>query len=151
VTPGLHETIHGIARVIAEQPIELLKHVGPTLEALRGRHRLMLVTKGNVAEQTGKVERSGLKPFFESVEVVAEKNAASYREIVARYGLEPGTTWMVGNSPKSDINPAIEAGLNAVYIPHAETWILERAELCTATPPQRLLTLERFGLLSEMF
>jgi putative hydrolase of the HAD superfamily len=151
VTPGLHETIHGIARVIAEQPIELLKHVGPTLEALRERHRLMLVTKGDVAEQTGKVERSGLKPYFEAVEVVAEKNAASYREIVARYGLEPGTTWMVGNSPKSDINPAIEAGLNAVYIPHAETWILERAELCAATPPQRLLRLERFGLLSEVF
>jgi putative hydrolase of the HAD superfamily len=58
---------------------------------------------------------------------------------------------MVGNSPKSDINPAIAAGLNAVFIPHADTWILEHAELCTAPPPQRLLTLERFGLLSETF
>jgi putative hydrolase of the HAD superfamily len=58
---------------------------------------------------------------------------------------------MVGNSPKSDINPAIAAGLNAVFIPHAETWILERAELCTAMPPQRLLRLERFQLLSEVF
>jgi putative hydrolase of the HAD superfamily len=151
LTPALHETIHGIARAIAEQPIELLKHVSPTLDALRSRHRLLLVTKGDVAEQTGKVERSGLKPYFEAVEVVAEKNAESYHEIVARYGLERSTTWMVGNSPKSDINPAIAAGLNAVFIPHADTWILEHAELCVAPEPQRLLTLERFQLLSEVF
>jgi putative hydrolase of the HAD superfamily len=58
---------------------------------------------------------------------------------------------MVGNSPKSDINPAITAGLNAVFIPHADTWILENAELCSAPEPQKLLTLERFQLLSELF
>ncbi len=151
LTPALHETIHGIAQTIAEQPIELLKHVGPTLKELRGRHRLLMVTKGNMAEQTGKVERSGLKPYFEAVEVVREKNAECYHAIVEKYGLEQRTTWMVGNSPKSDINPAIAAGLNAVFIPHADTWILEHAELCVASPPQRLLTLERFGLLSEVF
>jgi putative hydrolase of the HAD superfamily len=151
LTPALHEAIHGIAAAIAEQPIELLKHVGPTLDALRSRHRLLLVTKGNVAEQTGKVERSGLKPYFEAVEVVAEKNAESYHAIVGKYGLERSTTWMVGNSPKSDINPAIAAGLNAVFIPHADTWILEHAELCIAPEPQKLLTLERFQLLSEVF
>ena len=151
LTPALREAIHGIAHAIAEQPIELLKHVSPTLEALRRRHRMLLVTKGNVAEQTGKVERSGLQPYFEAVEVVAEKNAQSYRAIVEKFGLEPGTTWMVGNSPKSDINPAIEAGLNAVFIPHADTWILEHAELCTAPEPQQLLVLERFALLSEVF
>ncbi len=151
LTPALHETIHGIAQAIAEQPIELLKHVSPTLDALRGRHRLLMVTKGDVAEQTGKAERSGLKPYFEAVEVLAEKNAESYHAIVDRYGLERSTTWMVGNSPKSDINPAIAAGLNAVFIPHADTWILEHAELCIAPEPQRLLTLERFQLLSEVF
>lgn len=151
LTPALHETIHGFAEAIAEQPIELLKHVGPTLEELRSRHRLLLVTKGNMVEQTGKVERSGLKPYFEAVEVVPEKNAESYHAIVEKYALERSTTWMVGNSPKSDINPAIAAGLNAVFIPHADTWILEHAELCEAPRPQRLLTLERFGMLSETF
>jgi putative hydrolase of the HAD superfamily len=85
------------------------------------------------------------------VEVVAEKNAESYHAIVERYALQRSTTWMIGNSPKSDINPAIAAGLNAVFIPHAETWILERAELCSAPPQQQLLTLERFQLLSEFF
>jgi putative hydrolase of the HAD superfamily len=151
ITPALREAIHGIARTIAEQPIELLKHVGPTLRELRHRHRLLLVTKGNVAEQTGKVERSGLKDFFEAVEVVPEKNRESYEGIVARYALKHTTTWMVGNSPKSDINPAIAAGLNAVFIPHADTWVLEHAELCTAPPTQKLLTVERFGLLTEFF
>jgi putative hydrolase of the HAD superfamily len=151
LTPALHETIHGFARTIAEQPIELLKHVSPTLDELRGRHRLLLVTKGNFVEQSGKVDRSGLKPYFEGVEVVPEKNAACYHAIVEKYDLEPSTTWMVGNSPKSDINPAIEAGLNAVFIPHADTWILEHAELCTPPAGQRLLTLDRFQLLSEFF
>jgi putative hydrolase of the HAD superfamily len=112
---------------------------------------LLLVTKGNMSEQSDKVERSGLKPYFEAVEVVPEKNADNYHTIVEKYGLERSTTWMVGNSPKSDINPAIAAGLNAVFIPHADTWILEHAELCTAPPPQKLLTLERFQLLGETF
>jgi len=151
LTPALHETVHGIALAIAEQPIELLKHVGPTLDSLRQRHRLLLVTKGNVLEQTGKVERSGLKPYFEAVEVVAEKNAECYHAIVDKYGLERSKTWMVGNSPRSDINPAIAAGLNAVFIPHADTWILEHAELSTAPEPQKLLMLEKFGQLSEWF
>ena len=151
LTPAQHETIHGFARTIAEQPIELLKHVSPTLQALRSRHRLLLVTKGNPVEQMGKVERSGLAPFFEAVEVVPEKNAECYCAIVEKFSLERSTTWMVGNSPKSDINPAIEAGLNAVFIPHAETWVLEHAELCTAPEPQRLLTLEGFSLLTEVF
>lgn len=151
LTPALHETIHGFAQTIAGQPIELLKHVSPTLDELRGRHRLLLVTKGNFVEQSGKVERSGLKPYFEGVEVVPEKNAACYHAIVEKYELDAGSTWMVGNSPKSDINPAIEAGLNAVFIPHADTWILEHAELCTPPSTQKLLTLERFQLLSEIF
>jgi putative hydrolase of the HAD superfamily len=151
LTPALHETIHGIAQTIAEQPIQLLKHVGPTLAALHARHRLLLVTKGDVKEQTRKVENSGLKPYFEAVEVVPEKNAECYRGIVEKYRLEQKTTWMVGNSPRSDINPAIAAGLNAVFIPHADTWVLEHEELCAAPEPQKLVTLERFHLLREMF
>jgi putative hydrolase of the HAD superfamily len=99
----------------------------------------------------GKVERSGLAPYFDAVEVVAEKNAESYHAIVEKFRLERSTTWMVGNSPKSDINPAIEAGLNAVFIPHADTWILEHAELHTAPEPQQLLTLEQFAMLAEVF
>jgi len=151
LTPALHETIHGFAQAIAEQPIELLRHVSPTLDQLHGRHRLLLGTKGDIQEQSGKVERSGLQPYFEAVEVVREKDYETYLGIVEKYRLEPDTTWMVGNSPKSDINPAIAAGLNAVFIPHAGTWILEHAELSVAPPPQKPLTPERLQLLSNVF
>ncbi|MGA2991973.1 MAG: HAD family hydrolase, partial [Candidatus Korobacteraceae bacterium] len=106
LTPGLHDTICGFAHAIAEQPLELIADVEPTLRYLQPRHRLMLMTKGNALEQLGKIERSGLRPYFNAVEIVAEKDLSTYIGIVEKYGLRRDTTWMVGNSPKSDINPA---------------------------------------------
>ena len=151
ITPALHETIHGIARTIAEQPIELMPGIAETLEYLSSRHALFLVTKGDHLEQSGKVERSGLKHHFRGIEIVAEKNAAAYRELVARHQFAQGSTWMVGNSPKSDINPALAAGLNAVFVPHDQTWILEHEELCQPASPRRLLVLESFSKLRAHF
>jgi putative hydrolase of the HAD superfamily len=109
------------------------------------------MTKGAIAEQSGKVERSGLREHFSAVEIVAEKNAATYREVVSQYALPPDSTWMIGNSPKSDINPALAAGLNAVFVPHGDTWILEHEELVTAEAPSRLLVVETFANLREHF
>lgn len=151
LTPALHETIHGFARAIAEQPAQILPRVPETLQALAQRHRLILVTKGDYKEQSGKVERSGLKHYFSTVEIVAEKHVPVYRAIVARHKLSAEHTWMVGNSPKSDINPALGAGINAVFVPHDETWVLEHEELDAAEPPQRLLVLRKFADLSEHF
>ena len=68
-----------------------------------------------------------------------------------KYRLASGSTWMVGNSPKSDINPALAAGLNAVFVPHGDTWILEHEELNAAPPSQRLLIVGRFAELREHF
>jgi len=152
LTPALHETIHGFAHAIAENPVEIIAGVAETLAYLAGRHHLIMVTKGNLVEQTGKVERSGLKPHFAAVEVVAEKDAAVYHELAGKYGFARETTWMVGNSPKSDVNPALAAGLNAVFVPHDQTWVLEHEEL--AQPGDgggRLLVLERFAQLREHF
>ena len=98
--------ILGFARSIAEQEIELLPGVAETLAELAARHRLILMTKGNHAEQADKVSRSGLAGYFSAVEIAAEKDPAAYREVLARHGLAPRTSWMIGNSPKSDINPA---------------------------------------------
>lgn len=151
LTPALHETIHGFARTIAEQPLQLLPHVSETLAYLQERHRLILMTKGDLREQSGKVERSGIKHHFSAVEVVAEKDPAVYRAVVAKHNLNAGSTWMIGNSPKSDINPALRAGINAIFIPHDDTWILEHEELEAAQSPQQLLTLENFGELAENF
>jgi putative hydrolase of the HAD superfamily len=151
ITPALHETIHGFARTIAEQPVKMLPRVGETLEYLRGRHRLILVTKGNFPEQSGKVERSGVKHFFQKVEIVPEKNASTYENLTKQHGLTRERTWMIGNSPKSDINPALAAGLNSVFVPHDETWVLEHEELAEAKPPARLLVLTSFQELAEHF
>ncbi len=151
ITPALHRTIHGFAHTIAEQPMEIIDGVLDTLAYLQPRHRLLLVTKGNVNEQTGKIARSGLRAFFQAVEVLSEKDTLTYRALIQSHQLPPQSTWMVGNSPKSDINPALEAGLHAVFVPHADTWVLEHEELAEACPPQRLLRVERFADLAAHF
>ena len=151
VTPELHAQIHALAHTIADQPLEHLPDVPETLQYLKDRHRLILMTKGAFVEQKGKVERSGLKEYFAAVEIVTEKDHSSYRRVVEKYALEPEATWMVGNSPKSDINPALAAGLHAVFVPHGDTWILEHEELNAPPPQQKLLIVGRFAELRDHF
>jgi putative hydrolase of the HAD superfamily len=151
VTSELHESIRGIAYRIADHPMEFLPEVPETLADLSQRHRLFMVTKGNITEQLSKVERSGLKEYFTAIEVVAEKDVAAYRKVVEKYGLIREFTWMIGNSPKSDINPALEAGLHAVFVPHDNTWMLERDELRNHAADGRLLQVESFGRLRDCF
>ena len=151
LTPALHETIRGFANTISEHPIEILREVPETLQYLSHRHSLILMTKGALAEQSGKIERSGLKDYFAAVEIVAEKDEAIYRSVASKHRLSGESTWMVGNSPKSDINPALAAGLNAVFVPHDNTWVLEHDELASAPPPSRLLVVKAFAELREHF
>lgn len=151
LTPALHETISGFAHTIADQPIEILPDVPHTLQYLAERHHLILMTKGAMVEQAGKVERSGLKEYFSAIEIVSEKETSTYRAMAAKYDLSADSTWMVGNSPKSDINPALAAGLNAVFVPHGQTWILEHDDVANPEPPSRLLIVERFSDLSRHF
>src|SRR6185437_2500581 len=118
--------IHRFAHRIAEHPVEIIAGVPETLQHLQQRrHHLILMTKGAPAEQASKVERSGLKDYFAAVEVVAEKNPAAYHAVAEKYALDQDVTWMIGNSPRSDVNPALEAGLHAIFVPHDMTWILE--------------------------
>ena len=151
VTPELHAQIHSFAHTVAEHPVEILPEVPETLRHLAERHRLIMMTKGAIAEQTAKVERSGLKEYFAAIEIVAEKDAAAYALVVEKYGLAHDSTWMIGNSPRSDINPALAAGLHAVFVPHGDTWILEHDEVNAAQPPQQLLIVGRFAELREHF
>ena len=151
VTPELHAQIHAFAHTVADHPVEFLPEVPETLRYLSQRHRLILMTKGAIAEQTGKVERSGLQKYFTAVEIVAEKDVAAYTAVVGKHDLRSDSTWMVGNSPRSDINPALAAGLHAVFIPHGDTWILEHDEVNQAVPPQQLLIVGSFPELREHF
>jgi putative hydrolase of the HAD superfamily len=151
LTAEHREQITSFARAIAEQEIELMPGVAETLAELATRHRLILMTKGDQAEQADKVTRSGLAPFFSAVEIVAEKDPATYREVMQRHELTPHSSWMIGNSPKSDINPALAAGLHAVHLFHPDTWVLEHAELDAAPEGQQLIELDAFQKLSQIF
>ena len=145
------EQIRSFAQSIAEHEIELLPGVAELLPELASRHRLILMTKGSQAEQADKLVRSRLAEHFTGVEIVAEKNPAAYAEVVAKYACAPHSTWMIGNSPKSDINPALAAGLNAVFIFHKDTWVLEHAEISAAPKGQTLLEVESFVKLADFF
>ncbi len=145
------ERIRGFARAIAEQDIELLPGVAETLAELAARHRLILMTKGNQAEQADKLARSGLAAHFFAVEIVPEKDPPTYHQVMARHELTPHTTWMIGNSPRSDINPALAAGLHAVFVFHRDTWVLEHAEVDPAPDGQHLIELDGFARLRDLF
>jgi putative hydrolase of the HAD superfamily len=117
--------IHGRVMELERTPPQILDGVPETLAYLTERHRLILFTKGEPAEQAAKVERSGLQGFFEFIEIVSEKDTETYGSLVRKYKIVKSQGWMIGNSPRSDINPAMKIGLNAVYIPHPHTWQIE--------------------------
>jgi putative hydrolase of the HAD superfamily len=143
------QTVMRFAERILEQPIELIDGVADTLAYLAERHELTLFTKGHPDEQTLKIERSGLGALFAHTAIVHEKNAAAYRQLVDERCLEPPRCWMIGNSPKSDVNPALAAGLNAVFVPHARTWVLEREEIRPGAGT--LLVVDAFPMLRRHF
>ena len=109
-------------------PVELLDGVRETIESLNGRYRLMLLTKGDLFDQESKLARSGLGEFFDAIEIVSTKNADTYRGIMKRHDVAPESFVMVGNSLRSDVLPALDAGARAVHIPYALTWAHERID-----------------------
>jgi len=141
--------VTGFARAILDRPMEVIEGVEETLAYLCGRRRLLLFTKGHPEEQKLKLDRSGLGPYFECCQIVPEKDAPSFRRVAEAHGIIAENTWMVGNSPKSDINPALAAGLNAVLVPHHRTWSLEKQVIVPGIG--RLLVVERFADLREYF
>jgi putative hydrolase of the HAD superfamily len=141
--------VMGFAERILECPMEVIDGVEETLAHLAQRHDLTLFTKGHPEEQKLKVDRSGLGTFFAHTAIVKEKDAAAYRTLVEERAMDPARTWMIGNSPKSDVNPALAAGLSAVFIPHAHTWVLEKEEI--RQDSGRLVILERFEQLRQQF
>lgn len=150
-TASHHAEIERFTEVIACEEMQLLDGVRDTLQQLHARHRLLLVTKGADDEQRKKLNNSGLAQYFQGVEVLREKHCDAYCELHARHACELERTWMIGNSPKSDINPALAAGLNAVYVPHPNTWVLEEEEVHVPEGGPKLLQIERFGQLADLF
>ncbi|MDP4512009.1 HAD family hydrolase [Nonomuraea turcica] len=121
--------VDGLAAAVLEGRVELVPDVAETLTVLGGRHELLLLTKGDTEEQQRKLDLSGLVHHFRGIHIVAEKDVDTYRRLTRDLDLAPAATWMIGNSPKSDILPARQAGMNAVFIPNDNTWVLEHSEL----------------------
>ena len=149
VRDGDLATVMSFAERILECPMEVIGGVAETLEYLAARHELTLFTKGHPDEQKLKIDRSGLGGYFAHTAIVKEKDCAAYWLLVAERRIDRERGWMIGNSPKSDINPALECGLNAVFVPHAHTWTLERQEIRPGE--RRLLIVERFADLKKYF
>jgi putative hydrolase of the HAD superfamily len=141
--------VTAFAHEILAQEIELMEGVAETLPFLAERHELTICTKGDPEEQNRKIDLSGLRPLFTHCAVVKEKNRETYEHLADVRGFDLSRTWMIGNSPKSDINPSLQAGLRAVFVPHQRTWTLEREEI--RDPEGRLLVVKRFSDLAGLF
>lgn len=124
-------------RDMLSHPVELLPDVETTLNALKHDFKLLLITKGDLLDQERKLAQSGLREFFDAVEIVSDKTPATYHDIFHRHGTGADQGLMAGNSMASDVTPMIAAGGWGVFVPHALTWEVEHAE-----PPRDI---SRFG------
>ncbi|WP_121162458.1 HAD family hydrolase [Micromonospora pisi] len=148
-TEAERRRIEELAVALVERRVELVPGVADTLAELGRRHHLLLLTKGDVDEQQRKIDASGLGHHFRGTHIVPEKNVEVYRRLAIEQRLDLNATWMIGNSPKSDILPARAAGLNAVYIPDPHPWALDHAEI--DPDDDRVLTLTSFPDLLHHF
>jgi putative hydrolase of the HAD superfamily len=148
-TPDEKARIVRLAAPLLAHAIEPIADVEATLDSLGTRHDLLMLTKGDEREQQSKIIASGLAGHFRRIVIVPEKTTAVYHELVAAEQLDPERTWMIGNSPKSDIGPALAAGLGAVFIPNVNTWAMEHDVVDERA--ERLLQIERFADLLAHF
>ncbi|GEO40827.1 haloacid dehalogenase [Skermanella aerolata] len=130
-------------KAMLRHPVELLDGVAETVEYLSHSHRLVLVTKGDLFDQESKIARSGLAEMFDAIEIVSEKDPATYRRVLTRHGIAPERFLMVGNSVRSDILPVLEIGGRAVHVPYHITWAHEHVE-----PPEQ--GYERIDAMAEL-
>lgn len=128
VTADVIASILAFGREMLTHPIETLPFVRETLDSLAGDHRLVLITKGDLFDQERKVAQSGLGEYFSAIEIVSEKTTATYAKLFSRHGEGPEHAMMVGNSLKSDVVPALNAGSWGVHVPHELTWELDHSE-----------------------
>lgn len=120
------QMIVDMSREMLSHPVVLLDGVEDTIIELANQYQLMLLTKGDLLDQESKLTRSGLGGHFASIEVVSEKNVATYQDIMRRYAIQPDEFTMVGNSLKSDVLPVTQLGGCAIHIPYQTTWVHER-------------------------
>jgi putative hydrolase of the HAD superfamily len=143
------EHIESAKDLTCNYPIDLLEGVKETLPLLADKCQLVIFTKGESEEQLAKIERSGISRYFDFFLVVDEKNEEKYRQILDMFNLEPEKTWMIGNSPRSDINPAKAVGMKTILIPYHATWEYEIVNI--NKDGHETIVLEDFSKLSGLF
>jgi putative hydrolase of the HAD superfamily len=122
------QAVLDLGKVLIDHPVDLLDGVREAVDALTDTYRVMVITKGDLLHQETKVARSGLDELFWRVEIVSEKDEATYTRIFQRHAIDPSTFVMVGNSVRSDVLPVLALGGRAVHVPYTVTWALEHAE-----------------------
>ncbi|MDT3405151.1 HAD family hydrolase [Mucilaginibacter terrae] len=126
--------VHAIDRILTlgkemlNQPIELIEGVEDVLKALQGKYRLVVATKGDLLDQERKLKKSGLSQYFHHIEVMSEKDDASYLKLVKHLDIKPEELLMIGNSLKSDVIPMLHIGGHAIHVPFHITWVHEMVE-----------------------
>jgi len=141
------DSISAIGDEVFNHPVSMFPGVEDTLRRLSGRYRMLMLTKGNHDEQMGKITKSPLRVYFDRYKVVEEKTPESFGDMLAEFGLAAHETWMIGDSPKSDILPAIANGVRSVYIPFSMTWAHEHHEL---PEHPEIIRIDAFDRLSDL-
>ncbi len=117
-----------LGKQLLDEPIELLDGVEDVLTALKDKYRLVVATKGDLLDQERKLRKSGLGHYFHHIEVMADKDEASYLKLMKHLDIQPDELLMIGNSLKSDVLPVLNAGGHAIHIPYHITWVHEQVE-----------------------
>jgi putative hydrolase of the HAD superfamily len=133
ITGSEVQRVLDLAKQMLSTDVELIEGVAEVIAQLATSYPLMLITKGDLAHQEAKIEQSGLKPYFRSIEIVTDKTPQSYAALLAHHHIEPSRFLMIGNSLRSDILPVLEIGGQAVHVPYAITWAHEHVDV----PPEQ--------------
>ena len=149
ITGGEVQHVLDLAKQMLSTDVELLEGVAEVVAQLAQAYPLMLITKGDLVHQEAKIEGSGLKPYFRSIEIVADKTPQSYAALLARHHVEPSRFLMIGNSLRSDVLPVLAIGGQAVHVPYAITWAHEHVDV-PADQQGRYHELEHIGLLPAL-
>ena len=149
ITGGEVQQVLDLAKQMLSTDVELLEGVAEVVAQLARAYPLMLITKGDLVHQEAKIEGSGLKPYFRSIEIVADKTPQSYAALLARHHVEPSRFLMIGNSLRSDVLPVLAIGGQAVHVPYAITWAHEHVDV-PADQHGRYHELEHIGQLPAL-
>ncbi|BFM48276.1 HAD family hydrolase [Marinomonas sp. THO17] len=140
----IHEII-ALAKCMVAMPVEVLPNIENVLKTLKKEHKLFVITKGDLLDQESKLARSGIVDYFDAIEIVSDKTAATYESILLRHQIKKEDFLMIGNSLKSDVLPVLDIGCQAIHIPYHSTWAHEQVDDAVLAEYDNLIQLKEAG------